>query len=363
MIHGHGGNIFALARRLQCRPEDLLDMSSNINPLGIMPGLLAHLQRHLARIQVLPEVDGAEACTGLATLLDLDPARILAGAGSTQFIYSACRALDSRKVLIVAPTYADYTDACRQHGLKPHFFRTRTEEDFCLDLAELERLLPDYDTLFLCTPNNPNGRLCPLEALAAMAGRHPHVRCLIDTSYLPFAQPVLRGSLGSLQADNLLVLWSGSKIFAIPGLRSGFLIAHPSLLARFRQLAQPWSLSTLAQEAMLYLGANLQAVQRFVEQTHDFIQTERALLHRRLEGSGLRLLPSDTSFILMQLPQGCKAEAVQQALQRQRILIRDCSNFYGLDESYIRVALKDSASNERLAHALLELPVAGRTRA
>lgn len=355
MIHGHGGNVFVLARKLRCRPEDLTDMSSNLNPLGIMPGLLEHLQRHLSRIQVLPEVDGAGACAGLAAMLDLDPACILAGAGSTQFIYSACRALASRRVLIVVPAYADYADACRQNRLEPHFFHTRAEELFRLDCAALERMLPGYDTLFLCTPNNPDGQLHALDALAALARRHPHVRCIIDTSYLPFAQPRLRGSLAALQADNLLILWSGSKIFAIPGLRSGFLIAHPDLVARFRQLAQPWSLSSLAQEAMLYLSADVEAVQRFVQQTFEYIQTERALLHRRLQDSGLRLIPSATSFTLMQLPPHLEAKTVQEALQGRRILIRDCSNFHGLDTSFIRVALKDRGSNQRLAEALLEL--------
>lgn len=355
MIHGHGGNVFALARRLQCRPEDLTDMSSNINPLGTMPGLLEHLQRHLTRIQVLPEVDGADACAGLAAMLDLDPASLLAGAGSTQFIYSACRALASRRVLIVAPTYADYADACHQSGVEPHFFHTRAEELFRLDWAALERMLPEYDTLFLCTPNNPDGQLHSLDALAAMARRHPQVRCIVDTSYLPFAQPRLRGSLAALRADNLLLLWSGSKIFAIPGLRSGFLIAHPDLVARFRRLAQPWSLSSLAQEAMLYLSTHVEAVQRFVDKSFDFIQTERTLLHRRLQGSGLQLIPSATSFTLMRLPQHLEAKAVQEALLERRILIRDCSNFHGLDASFIRVALKDSDSNQRLASALLEL--------
>ena len=72
MIHGHGGNIFALANTLGCAIEDIVDMSSNINPLGAMPGLLAHLQNCLPRIQSLPEVDGAGTAKSLAQLLNLD---------------------------------------------------------------------------------------------------------------------------------------------------------------------------------------------------------------------------------------------------------------------------------------------------
>ncbi|NQS71807.1 MAG: aminotransferase class I/II-fold pyridoxal phosphate-dependent enzyme [Desulfobulbaceae bacterium] len=362
MMYGHGGNIFSLARELGCQPEELTDMSSNINPLGALPGLLAHLQKYLHRLQSLPEVDGAGACADLASLLDLDPTHILAGAGTTQFIYSACKALKSQRVLIVTPTYADYADACRQHGLKPDFFPTRASAQFHLDLAELEPFLPQYDTLFLCTPNNPSGQLIPLAELAGLAHRHPRLRCIIDTSYLPFAEPVLRGSLAALQkADNLLVLWSGSKIFAMPGLRTGFLVAHPDMLTHFRALAQPWSLSTLAQEAMHFVSANQKEVQHFVEQTHGYIQKEKELLQKRLhlpgtqKGNGLQLIPSTTSFMLMRLPSFLQAETVRQAMLKKRILIRNCANFHGLDNSYIRMALKESAANACFASILQEL--------
>ncbi len=361
MIHGHGGNIFALARELGCRPEELTDMSSNINPLGPVPGLIAHLQAQVPRIQSLPEVDAARACADLAGLLHIDPAHILAGAGTTQFIYNACRALNSRKVLIVAPTYADYADACRQQGIEPDFFCTQPEAQFRLDLAELAPLLPNYDTLFLCTPNNPSGQLTPLAELAKLARRHPQLRCIIDTSYLPFAVPELQNSLAALQAgaDNLLVLWSGSKIFAMPGLRTGFLIAKPELLAAFQHLAQPWSLSTLAQEAMHFLCNNQMAVQQFVLETHRFIQSEKQLFIERLSASPLRLFPSDTSFFLIALPPPLQAEKVRMAMLQERILIRNCANFHGLDNRYIRIALKDSASNARCAKLLLQLAKGG----
>lgn len=360
MIYGHGGNIFALARELGCRPEELSDMSSNINPLGSVPGLLVYLQAQVPRIQSLPEVDAAQVCADLADLLGLDPDYILAGAGTTQFIYQACRALKSKRVLIVAPTYSDYTDACHQQGLEPDYFCTRAETAFRLDLSELEPLLPNYDTLFLCTPNNPSGYVTPLTALAALAQRHPHLRCIIDASYLPFAEPILKGSLSSLQTENLLILWSGSKIFAIPGLRTGFLIAHPDILAQFQHLAQPWSLSTLAQEAMHFLGANREAVQQFVQATYQFVQAEKALLHERLGHSQLRLFPSATSFILIQLPPHVQAEQARKDMQQQRLLIRNCDNFHTLDSSYIRVALKDSASNARFADAILALCASGK---
>ena len=83
MIQGHGGNVAALAAQLGCRPEAIVDMSSNINPLGSLPGLIDHLRERMECISRLPEVDAAGAVRALADLLDIDPDRVLAGSGTT----------------------------------------------------------------------------------------------------------------------------------------------------------------------------------------------------------------------------------------------------------------------------------------
>ena len=359
MMRGHGGGVFALARELGRAPEDFVDMSSNINPLGPPPGLVEHLAAHLGRIARLPEVDGAGACRDLAALLDLAPANVLAGAGTTQFIHDACAALATRRALVVGPTYADYADACRRAGIEHEYFLTAPENDFRLDLDALSARLAAYDTLFLCAPNNPTGHLPPLADIATLARRHPGTRILVDASYLPFAEPQLEGSLAPLDADNLLVLWSASKIFAIPGLRAGFLVAEPELSDRFRRFARPWPLDTLAQEAMRFLGENPDLAEDWTRRTHAHIRREEALLRARLadcvERDGLRLFPTRTSFVLTRLPDGLNAETVRAACFERGVLIRDCANFQGLDARFIRVSLKDAAANARLADILARL--------
>ena len=130
MIQGHGGNVAALAAQLGCRPEAIVDMSSNINPLGSLPGLIDHLRGRIECIRRLPEVDAAGAVRGLADLLGIDPARVLAGGGTTQFIYAACAALSARHPLILGPTYADYADGCRVHDLEPDFCLADPTADF-----------------------------------------------------------------------------------------------------------------------------------------------------------------------------------------------------------------------------------------
>lgn len=351
MIQGHGGNVVGLAEQLGCRPEDIIDMSSNINPLGALPGLIEHLQERLGRITVLPEVDGRGAVQAIASLLKVDGERVLAGGGTTQFIYAACAALETRRALIVGPTYADYADGCRVHGIEPAYFLATPADRFTVHLDRLATALNGVDTVFLCTPNNPTGQLIPHAGLRDLCAQHPGVRFIIDESYLPFAEE--DQGMSACGLDNVIVLWSVSKIFGMPGLRAGFLVANQPIIDRFRRWMQPWCVNSLAQEAVAYIGANLKAVAAFIAATRAHLAEERRLFRQRLAAAPLTLFPSTTSYMLIGLPQGLTATAVCRSLAEHRFLIRNCANFHGLGEGFIRIALKDAATNAAVARHLL----------
>ncbi|MDD2463514.1 MAG: aminotransferase class I/II-fold pyridoxal phosphate-dependent enzyme [Desulfobulbus sp.] len=352
MIQGHGGNVFALAEALGCPAEDITDMSSNINPLGTMPGLIAHIKERLNRIRVLPEVDARASIRAIAKLLDVAPERILAGGGTTQFIYTACAALQAKRVLILGPTYADYTDGCRVHGIEPEFFISKAGDNFLPQMERLRQALAQVDTVFLCNPNNPTGQLIDHQTLRALCTAHPQVRFIIDESYLPFAPVDQTQSMTSCGLDNVIVLWSVSKIFGMPGLRAGFLVANQGVVERFSRYMQPWCVNSLAQEAVCFLGDHLAEVSAFIDQTRAFLARESVLLNKRLGDARLTLFPSMTSYYLMQLGEHTSATEVCALLGRQRFLIRNCANFHGLDERFIRIALKDSATNEAVCRHL-----------
>ena len=359
MIQGHGGNVAALAAQFGCRPEAIVDMSSNINPLGSLPGLIDHLRERMECISRLPEVDAAGAVRALADLLDIDPDRVLAGSGTTQFIYAACAALAATHPLILGPTYADYADGCRVHALEPDFCLADPTADFQPDLGRLHAAIPGHDLVFVCNPNNPTGRMLARADLEALCRAHPATVFLVDESYLPFAPDGDTETLTRCRLDNLVVLWSVSKIFGMPGLRAGFLVAEPNCLERFRRLMQPWSVNSLAQEAVLFLGARREAARAFIADTRACLGREGERFRARLAGCGLTLYPSVTSYLLLRLPDGLTATTVCRRLAEQRFLIRNCANFHGLDEQFIRIALKDPASNAAVADHLRAAVLAG----
>ncbi len=160
----------------------------------------------------------------------------------------------------------------------------------------------------------------------------------------------------SSQPKNVSVLWSVSKIFGVPGLRAGFLVAHQETISRFERFMQPWSLNALAQAAVEFLGAEMVAMKEFIATTRRFIRAEHRKFREAIVSSGsLVPYPTEASYLLMALPEGLDAHEVYRRMAEQRILIRNCHNFHGLSDQYIRVALKDPDVNRRAASCLLEL--------
>ncbi len=356
MIRGHGGNIHGLARELECAPDDILDMSSNVNPLGPPEGLIDHLRQHLDTITSLPPVDAAGIIRSFADFHGLPEDRILAGNGTTQFIYTIPLALRSRRTLILGPTYADYGDACAMHDVPAAFLMADEHQDFAPDIDAAFRKSIDADTVFICNPNNPTGALIPADDLVGLCRSRPDTVFIVDESYLPFVEDGESHSLANRHLANAVVLNSMSKIFRVPGLRIGFLTGPRAVIDRIGRYALPWSVNALAQAAVRFLMEGPDAQTAFIRQTRTALAAERRAFEGVLSAMpGIRPFPSRTSFVLLKLGRGRTAETVCERLARQRILVRNCANFTGLSDRFIRISLKTGGINRMVLAALSDI--------
>jgi threonine-phosphate decarboxylase len=356
MLMGHGGNIHALAARLNCPAEAICDMSSNVNPFGPPEGLMAHLRTELDQITALPEVDADRMRRAFAAHHGLDCGTLLAGNGSTQLIYLLPAAMGWRTVAIAAPTYADYADACRMQAIDPILVPARREEGFRPNLDALSAAAARAEALFICNPNNPTGTLLAREHLLALCAAHPDTTIIVDESYLPFVHPAADHTLFGCGLPNLIVINSMSKIFRLPGLRIGFIHAAETIIDRLQTCLPPWSVNALAQAAVRYLMREQAAVADFIATSCRRLDAARDAFCRELSAiRGLELFPSRTGFILMRLSGGLTAADVWEAMAEAGVLIRDCTNFEGLGERYIRLSLNDQAANRRAVELLKRL--------
>lgn len=349
MIHGHGGNIFAAATALGCAPEDITDMSANINPLGPMPGLLHHLAENIHGVCRLPEVDAGQAAAAFADFEDMDRSGVIAGAGTTEFLYLLPRAANISAAVVVGPTYADYADALAINGVKHEFFMRHDSQGFSIDPDRLKTAAKGADAVFLCNPNNPTGGYTDTDLLTDLARALPDTVFVMDESYLPFVSGHGEKSLAHADLPNVVVLRSLSKMYCIPGLRVGFCAAPKGLAQTIRNHCPPWSVNAQAQQAVIFIAQNQDTAGKHEEKTRQYLKDQRAVIHRRLAGvPGLRVHDSDATFILLQARHFTAADVAGRMLEH-RLLIRNCENFKGLDSRFFRISIKDPDTNVKAA--------------
>lgn len=361
MITGHGGNVKSLAQRSGCPINEIIDMSCNLNPLGPPSGLEDYLMENIREIRSLPEPDAGEMVRKFAGYHDIDHKRVMAGNGTTSFIYTIPAALKSKHLLIAGPSYADYRDGCIMHNTAFSFCLAEKKLLFQPDLSKISELISDkkneIDTVIICNPNNPTGTLVQKSNIIELLEKHPDTFFVIDESYLPFVDNAEEISLTAETGfPNLMVLSSMSKIFRIPGLRTGFLSAHPDIVENFMKYYQPWSVNALAQAAVIYLLENRDKTDSFIKKSRKFIKKEKQLFYDSLSScSGIRLFASETYFIIAELLNDITADKVCRIVGDEKILIRNCANFHGLSDRFVRFSLKERKINMKLAGILKKI--------
>jgi threonine-phosphate decarboxylase len=347
----HGGNVFAVARSLGIPPEEILDFSASINPLGPSPGVRLAVAAAFDRLVHYPDRDCSELTAALAHRHGCEPASVCVGNGSTELIHLLPRLIAGGRALLVAPTFSEYAAALRQAGWGYDRFVLSPEDGFSLPLDALKaELAKDYALLFLCNPGNPTGRLYERDEVAVVLDfcREAGTLLVLDEAFMDFCEA---GSAKRLVIDSGegVVLRSMTKFHAFPGLRLGYALAAVPLAERLTALRLPWGVNTLAQAA----GIAALADGGHRARTIACVAAERAFLATGLaELPGVRLYPGEANYLLGRLEDGMTAASVQERLLTSRILIRNCANFPGLDDRFFRVAVRSREENERLLAAL-----------
>lgn len=347
---GHGGNLQAAAQRFRRAPEDFLDFSSNINPLGPPPGLFEHLAQHLEEMVRYPVPQASLLRQALADSLGLPATRLLLGNGASELIHLLFLYLRPRRVLLPVPSFSEYARAAQLVGARvvPFLMSPGDPPDFQSFMAAFE----GCDFLVLCNPNNPTGAGWNRPVLEEIIGqtRMRGITLLVDESFFPLTRRPRRESLDGLESENLWVVTSLTKLWALPGLRLGYLCGPRDRVGELTAWGDPWRVNALAQRAGLYCLADRDFQHRSVEA----INREKSFLVEELRTlAALRVFPAEANFLLLQLrTAGLSASDLFADLAARGILIRDASNFIGLDRSFFRVAVRGREENKVLLREL-----------
>ncbi|WP_232696511.1 threonine-phosphate decarboxylase CobD [Brevibacillus daliensis] len=354
--YGHGGDIWTAAETYQLNPDQLLDYSSNINPFGIPSRLLPELQKRMPEIVRYPDPSCRNLRKQLSKTLatNISPDHILVGNGGAECLHLAVTALAPEKVGIIYPSFSEYESISVQAGCQIVGIPTTAENNFLPKVDDLLLQVKHVDMLFLGHPNNPTGNyLQPRELLqVAEACEEEQTYLCVDEAFIDF---IADGDSLSLlphitKFKHVLVFRSMTKMFAIAGLRLGYVVSQPDVIEKLSRKQISWSVNHLAQIA----GELLLEEHDFVEETKRYVKNERERITGILRSiSELICYPSEVNYLLLQL-KTISSATLQEEMAKRGVLIRNCSMYPGLTDGFIRIAIKTKEENDIMIAVLMQ---------
>ena len=343
MPASHGG-IFSINNPT----EKIIDFSSNVNPLGCHPGVKKYLKKQLNQIHVYPDSESTKLRSNLKWFTGISTSQILIGNGATEIIYNFCSAFVNKKskVLIPCPTFSEYENAAKFFSGKIIPFKSLNLND---NLQKFIAKIPIKGIVFICNPNNPTGEILSkknIEQIVKIAEKKSTL-VFIDETFIelvPDSNPSLVKNIKNYQ--NLFILRSFTKSFGLAGLRIGYGLGSKKIIEVLQRIKIPWNVNYIAQSA----ASAALCYSDFLEKSRKNIKKENLFLMNSLSKiEWLSCFSSSTNFILIKTK--INSKLLQKKLLKKNILVRDCSTFCGLDENYIRIAVKNRPQNKLLVKA------------
>ena len=366
----HGGDIYGA---LAAGGPEPLDFSANISPLGLPEGVRRSLAEQADGFTRYPDPHCRKLRATLSERHGMPKELIVCGAGSADLIFRAARTLRPKRVLVTAPAFSEYERAAEEAGAAVSHYPLASP-GFAITEAMCEAVT-GMDLVFLCNPNNPTGLLTPRDTIIKIlhaCGKAGAIlivdECFMDLTDEPeafTAEPLLASH------ENLMILKAFTKTYAMAGLRLGYaLCGSASIAERIAGAGPPWSVSAPAQTA----GISALKEAAYLKALREIIKKERGRLKEGLAALGAEVLGGSANYVFFRvgapsaagrgtslaeagrgasLAEAGRGTSFAAALTARGILIRDCSNFKGLEDgTYFRAAVRLPEENDAFLQAV-----------
>lgn len=338
----HGGDIY--------RNQIRLDFSVNTNPLGMPDPVKEALHQAVEEAENYPDIRAQALSAAVTEQLQVQKEQLVFGNGASELFHAVLHAIKPSKILIPVPSFLEYEEAAKAIDCEVIFYEMKKEENFCLTDRILDVLDENISLVFLANPNNPVGNLVEPELIFQIAEkcRQCDITLVLDECFMELTGKEQTYSfLKRLdEFPNVVVIRAFTKLYAIPGVRLGYLVCEQNLAEKIRLQLPEWNLSVFAQRA----GVAAIKEQEYIARAVVCIQTQRQFLLEELQAAGCSVFDSDADYLLFysEMP-------LYELFLQRGILIRDCSNFRGLQRGYYRIAVKSEEQNRMFAEVLREI--------
>ena len=340
----HGGKI-----PVKNSDHNIIDFSSNITPLGIPNSVKLIIKKNLDKVQFYPDPKSENVISSLEKYTHLSKSNIIVGNGAIEILYNFCFAFLSKttKVLIHVPTFQEYETAVKLSNCKISYFKSL---NLSTNIDSFISQIPKNGCIFLCNPNNPTGELLSKKELLSIiiVAKKLKTIVFIDECFIELVPKSNESVISYVKKyDNLFILRSLTKSFGLPGLRIGYACGSKEIIKILQKIKIPWSVNSLAQDAANAVIKNTSHLKKsniIIKKELKYLEDNISILN------GFECISSSTNFILIKIKYD--STKLQTKLLKNKILIRDCKNFRGLDNHYIRIAVKSHKDNVKLVKAL-----------
>jgi len=345
----HGGNIKEMAVKFGLKESSIIDFSSNVNSLILPVDVKKVIANNVKNISRYPDSESLEFKLALGKHLKVSSKNIIVGNGSTELIYQIAYAFKPKVALTVSPTFSEYEKALLNVGAKIKYLRLKEKNKFNISVKEIIGRMDGIDMVFLCNPNNPTGKIINRDELIFLLKKFKSRKIILvlDEAFIDLVE---ENSLIDLALNNnLFVLRSMTKVFGLAGLRLGYAVGGRKLIEKIEDFRQPWTVNVFAQA----VGVKLIQNKKFKKMSRDMLLKEREFFRKQLfRIKGLKPYSSQANFILIKINTSLSSKHLQRYLLKRGLLVRDCSNFRGLNDKFIRVAVRGRKENLRLIEEL-----------
>jgi len=352
----HGGDIWGFSRKHNIPLEEVLEFSGPINFMGPPPKAVEAVKQNARLIKFYPDPNPVEFKEKIAEYVGhgVEAENILLGNGSIELIYMITEALPQNfKAVIPVPSFSEYEKASLRVGGEVTF--VQLPADFSMDTEKIKAAVTDETKIMcICNPHSPSGRLYTKDEVMALVDfcQKKDIIFSIDENYIEFAEEGDKNTVAGevKNYENLFVIRSVTKFFGMAGLRFGYAVAATNLIEKLETVRQPWSMNGLVNTVTLAAFNDIE----FINRTKETIAKNKAQLSQDLASiEGLQVYPSTTNFLLVKiLNRKLTSTMLKELLAKERILIRDCCTFMGMDDSYIRVTIRSEKDNKILVETI-----------
>lgn len=317
------------------------DFSQNFNALGTPPVVADLHAPYQATFSYYPDHKSTIIIQKFSDLFGIPRDTVAFGNGATEILFNLPQILPKGKVLILQPTFWEYRIANARAGNEIKGIALREDQDFEPNYKRLGSSLPHCVAVYLCHPNNPTSRLLDKDRVLALTKSHPSVYFVIDETYLPFRTDFAHHTFIKevVVRKNIAVVISLSKIFSIPGIRAGFMVANKELIKTYRMYSIPY-LSTSIAEIII---PKILGEKEYLKQTRRFYEKQREKVYLNFQQNfspSLKVIRPDANFILVKIAKKSLVESIYRIFQRHRILVRRGDEFENLNNTWFRIVIK-----------------------